>query len=85
MTEASLVAQITGLVRSAGRVQPNVLITAESRLVEDLGIDSLDLVDLFLQVQDHFDIAIEDDDVAQLARVSDLAAYIAARRGSAAA
>ena len=85
MTDVSLVSEITALVRKAGRVQPNTLITAESRLVEELGIDSLDLVDLFLQVQDHFDIALDDDDVPHLARVSDLAAYIAARRGSAAA
>ena len=49
--------------------------------MEDLAIDSLDLVDVVLQIQDEFDIAIEDDDVPNLRRVADLAMYVAARRG----
>ncbi|MBX6314996.1 MAG: acyl carrier protein, partial [Isosphaeraceae bacterium] len=61
-------------------------IGAESRLVEDLAIDSLDLVGVFLKIQDHFDVVIDDEDVPQLRRVADLAAYVSRHReGSAAA
>ena len=56
--------------------------TANSRLVEDLAIDSLDLVGLILQLQDHFDVVIEEDAVPNLCRVADLAAYLSARRES---
>ena len=60
-------------------------ITAESRLVEDLAIDSLDLVGVLLAVQDHFDIVIDDDVVPSLRRIVDLAETVAKDRGLAAA
>ena len=61
------------------------MITADSRLVEDLAIDSLDLVGVLLAVQDHFDIVIDDDVVPSLRRVVDLAETVAKDRGLAAA
>ncbi len=85
MTESALVAEVAEAVRNAAKIAPNVLITGESRLIDDLRIDSLDLVGVLLDLQDHFDIVIEDEDVASLARVVDLAEYIAGRRGIAAA
>jgi acyl carrier protein len=85
MTDATLMAEITSIVRHAGRIQNQVVVTAESRLVEDLAIDSLDLVNVVLKIQDHFDVAIDDEDMPNLRRVADLAAYVAERRGSAAA
>ena len=50
--------------------------------MEDLAIDSLDLIQLILQVQDHFEIAIDEDAVANLCHVADLAAYLSERRES---
>ena len=50
--------------------------TGDSRLVEDLAIDSLDLVGVILQLQDHFEVVIEEDAVPHLCRVADLAAYL---------
>jgi acyl carrier protein len=85
MTDPTLMAEISSIVRHAGRIQNQVAITAESRLVEDLAIDSLDLVNVVLKIQDHFDVAIDDEDMPNLRRVTDLAAYVAERRGSAAA
>jgi acyl carrier protein len=85
MKDANLLTEITTIVRQAGRIQPDVAITAESRLVEDLAIDSLDLVSVVLKIQDQFDVAIDDEDVPNLRSVSDLTAYVAAHRGSAAA
>ena len=54
---------------------------ANSRLVEDLAIDSLDLVSVILQIQDHFGVAIEEDAVPNLCRVADLAAYLSDTKG----
>ena len=85
MSDSTLTAEMTSIVRQAGRIQSQVVITSESRLVEDLGIDSLDLVNVVLKIQDHFDVAIDDEDMPNLRRVTDLTAYVAARRGSAAA
>jgi acyl carrier protein len=85
MTDSTLVTEVARIVRQAAKVPPHVAIDADSRLVEDLAIDSLDLVGVLLAIQDHFDIAIEDDDVPSLRRVVDLAEYVAKDRGLAAA
>lgn len=85
MIDPTLMAEVTAIVRQAGRIQDQVLVTSESRLIEDLSIDSLDLVNVVLKLQDHFDVAIDDEDMPNLLRVTDLASYVAARRGSAAA
>jgi acyl carrier protein len=79
---AGLISEIVGIVRQAARIPPRVPIGADSRLVEDLAIDSLDLVGVILQFQDHFDVVIEEDAVPNLCRVADLAAYLTARRES---
>ena len=75
-------AEVVEVIRKAAKIPPRVPIVPDSRLVEDLAIDSLDLVGLILQVQDHFDIVIDEDDVPNLCRVADLAAYLSGRRES---
>jgi acyl carrier protein len=85
MIDSTLVNEVAGIVRQAAKVPPHVSIDGESLLVEDLAIDSLDLVGVFLAVQDHFDIAIEDDVVPSLRRIVDLAEYVSKNRGLAAA
>jgi acyl carrier protein len=54
----------------------------ESRLVEDLMIDSPDLVSMVVQFQDHFDVVIEEDAVPNLRRVGDIVDYLARLRAS---
>jgi len=83
LSEPSLVAEVVDVIRKTAKIPARVAITADSRLVEDLAIDSLDLVGLILQLQDHFDVVIEEDDVPNLCRVADMAAYLAGRKDSA--
>ena len=83
LSEPSLFAEVVDVIRKAAKIPAGRPITGDSRLVEDLAIDSLDLVGLILQLQDHFDVVIEDDAVSNLCRVADLAAYLAAQRDSA--
>ena len=85
MTDSTLLADIADSVRSVARIPPDVAINGNSLLVEDLAIDSLDLVGIFLKIQDDFDVAVNDDDVPSLKRVADLAQYVARHRGAAAA
>lgn len=49
-----------------------------SRLVEDLGLDSLDAVALVMMAEDEFGIEIDEDAVESLNTVSDIAAYLQA-------
>ena len=45
-------------------------ITAETNLIDDLGADSLDVVELIMSLEDRFGIAISDEDAAQLYTVA---------------
>ncbi len=85
MIEANLVTQIAAAVRKVARVPREVPITAETCLIEDLRIDSLDLFAVVLEVQDRFEIEFGVDDLPRIYRVGDLAAYVADQRASAAA
>ncbi len=85
MIDSMILREVAEAIRTVARIPADVPIGGDSRLVEDLGIDSLDLVGILLKIQDHFDVAINDDDVPSLRRVSDLAVYVARVRGAAAA
>ena len=48
----------------------------DSDLVKDLGADSLNIVELVMQVEEQFDIEIPDEDAEELHTVADLKQYI---------
>ena len=48
------------------------LIVPEAKLQEDLGIDSLSAVELAMELENAFDIRIEDDTLANLKTVQDI-------------
>lgn len=51
-------------------------ITMSSRLVEDLGADSLDVVELIMAFEDEFGVSLPDDDIATMKTVGDIVGYI---------
>lgn len=51
-------------------------ITAETNIRDDLGADSLDLVDMLMSLEDEFDVEIPDDEIEKLSTVGDVVAYI---------
>jgi len=50
----------------------------ESRFVEDLGADSLDVVELVMELEEKFDIEIPDEDAEKIATVADAVKFIEA-------
>lgn len=48
----------------------------ELRFVEDLGADSLDLLEIVMAVEDAFQIKIPDEDLAKLRTVGDAVSYV---------
>ena len=51
-------------------------VTMESSLTDDLGADSLDLVDTVMSLEDEFDIEVPDSAIEEIKTVGDIAAYI---------
>lgn len=51
-------------------------ITMESTFVEDLGADSLDIVELVMAFEEEFDMEIPDEDAEKIKSVGDAVKYI---------
>lgn len=52
-------------------------VVPEAAFVDDLGADSLDLVELIMSMEEEFDIEISDDDSEKMVKVEDAFNYIA--------
>ena len=50
--------------------------TMEASIVDDLGADSLDLVDLVMSLEEEFDVEIPDEQVENIKTVGDIVKYI---------
>lgn len=48
----------------------------DTRLDDDLGADSLDVVDLMMSLEDTFDVEIQDEDIEKIRTIGDLVTYI---------
>jgi len=51
-------------------------VTENARFIEDLGADSLDLVELVMRFEEEFDIEIPDEDAEKIQAVRDAYAYV---------
>lgn len=67
------------LQRSEDEVVP------QASFVDDLGADSLDVVELVMGLEEEFDIEIPDEDAEKIATVQDAVKYIESKTGENAA
>ena len=51
-------------------------VVPEASFVDDLGADSLDLVELIMSMEEEFDTEISDEDAEQITTVKDAIAYV---------
>ena len=51
-------------------------VTEDSEVIDDLGADSLDIVDLVMTLEEEFDTEIPDEDIENLKTVGDIVKYI---------
>ena len=51
-------------------------ITPETDIADDLGADSVDVVDMLMSLEDEFDVEIPDEEIEKIRTVGKLVSYI---------
>ena len=51
----------------------------EAKFIEDLGADSLDIVELVMAMEEEFDLEIPDEDAEKLKTVNDVHSYLVSK------
>ncbi|NLG93639.1 acyl carrier protein [Caproiciproducens galactitolivorans] len=51
-------------------------ITPDTSIADDLGADSLDVVDLLMSIEDEFEIEVPDEEIDNIKTVGELVKYI---------
>ncbi|MCL2579998.1 MAG: acyl carrier protein [Oscillospiraceae bacterium] len=54
-------------------------ISMESSIIDDLGADSLDVVDMVMSLEEEFDVEIPDDEIEGMKTVGDIVKFIEAK------
>ena len=55
-------------------------VNADTLILEDLGADSLVIIEILTEIEDTFDISILDEDIPSFKTVGDIAKYIEERK-----
>ena len=55
---------------------PESTVTTEASFIDDLGADSLDIVELIMALEEEFDLEIPDSDAEKVVTVGDVVEYI---------
>ncbi|MHC5252967.1 acyl carrier protein [Listeria kieliensis] len=79
MTEQEVLEKVTEIVVDRLGVEASK-VTLEASFKDDLGADSLDVVELVMELEDQFDMEISDDDAEKLSTVGDAVKYIEAHQ-----
>ncbi|HEY0074661.1 MAG TPA: acyl carrier protein [Abditibacteriaceae bacterium] len=67
--------KVRDIVADQLSVEPSI-VTPQARFVEDLGADSLDVVELVMRFEEEFEVEIPDEDAEKLTTVGAAVKYI---------
>ncbi len=67
--------RVKAIVADELSVEPDE-VTPQSKFVEDLGADSLDVVELVMRLEDEFSLEIPDEEAEKISTVGEAAKYI---------
>jgi acyl carrier protein len=73
--EKSVEKRVMEIIVEQLKVDPEV-VTLEAHFIDDLGADSLDLVELIMAMEEEFSLEISDEDAEKIQTVQDAVNYI---------
>jgi acyl carrier protein len=68
--------------RFAPRERAAVPLNPQTRLIDDVGIDSPRMIDIVLEVEDRFGITVDDNEVQRVRTFGEMLALVAERAGA---
>jgi acyl carrier protein len=71
--EAVILKELSKIVRENADANGDVSLDANTNIARELGLDSLAIMDLVMALEDHFDISIPLDRIAETETVNELA------------
>lgn len=74
-----LLAVVRDHLPKSSKAQPDTPLPDESRLIEDLGFDSLAVAEVVFFIEDLYQVRIPQRELLELRRIGDLRAYLRAR------
>ena len=80
MNKADILTRLKEIIIDRLDVEEEQIVPAAS-FVEDLGADSLDIVELIMGIEEEFDIEIPDEDAEKLTTVGEAINYAASKLG----
>ena len=75
MSSEEVLEKVKGIIIEQLGVSENA-VTMEASFIDDLGADSLDIVELVMALEEEFDIEIPDSDAEKVVTVGDVVVYI---------
>ena len=75
MSDQSIEEKVRGIIVEQLGVNPEQ-VTTNASFIEDLGADSLDIVELVMAFEEEFSVEVPDEDAEKLQTVGDVVKYI---------
>ena len=76
--QMSISAKVKDIIVEQLGVDPEK-VKAEASFIDDLGADSLDIVELVMAMEEEFDLEIPDEDAEKLKTVNDVQTYLSSK------
>ena len=80
MTRSEIFDKISQMIKEQMHHE-NMEVTEETSLKDELGVDSIDLMEFVVNLEDEFSIEIPDDDIETIEQLGDMLDYLEGRLG----
>ena len=74
--EKNMFEKVKKILEKQLRLKEGVEVTLDSRIKEDLGADSLDVLQLLMAIEDEYGVEVPDEKLAEFSTVGDVVAYL---------